>query len=161
MIAPGAPETEEDEREHDDLRRALIADDLVALASRGEVPRVALHKLLTKKGDGLHAAYYLAAGGERLYMCALRAATTREAQVDLLAWLAGAAGFAPTDVALDLEAAEDIALGGGAGTPWPDGDLLARLASAADHLLTVHDCDCVGHEEVRAAVRAARARRPA
>lgn len=33
-------------------------------------------------------------------------------------------------------------------TPWPLADVLARLADAADHLLSVHDCDMQGWEGV-------------
>lgn len=44
----------------------------------------------------------------------------------------------------------------GTGTPWPLRDVLLKLADAADHLRTVHDCDAHGYEEVMEAARAAR-----
>jgi hypothetical protein len=34
------------------------------------------------------------------------------------------------------------------GTPWPLRDVLKKLADAADHLLSNHDCDLHGYEEV-------------
>ena len=154
MIASSGPETDEIERANDETRRLLIAHDLHA---KKAIPRVALHKLLTEKGDGLHAAFYIADAGQPFYMCALQVTSAREALADVRAWLGGAAGFAP-EVALDLKHAE-LSEDSGMATPWPDRDLLTRLAAAADHLLTVHDCDCAGHEEVRAAVTAARAAR--
>lgn len=41
--------------------------------------------------------------------------------------------------------------------PWPLRDVLAKLADAADHYGTAHDCDHHGYEEVLAARDAARA----
>ncbi len=41
-----------------------------------------------------------------------------------------------------------------AGVPWPLQDILRRLCRAGQHLLTDHDCDAHGYEEVRVAIRA-------
>lgn len=40
--------------------------------------------------------------------------------------------------------------------PWPLISVLRRLADAADHLNSAHDCDMHGYEEVREAAAAAR-----
>lgn len=40
--------------------------------------------------------------------------------------------------------------------PWSVPDVLAKLADAADHLLSVHDCDHLHYERVYAARDAAR-----
>ena len=39
---------------------------------------------------------------------------------------------------------------------WPVRDVLLKLADAGDHLLSDHDCDRDGWEEISFAVRAAR-----
>ncbi len=44
----------------------------------------------------------------------------------------------------------------GVGTAWPAGDVLTRLADAADHLLGSHSCDAHGYEGVTYARDAAR-----
>jgi hypothetical protein len=44
----------------------------------------------------------------------------------------------------------------GADTPWPLGEVVKRLADAAEHLLRVHDCDTHGWEGIGQARDAAR-----
>lgn len=67
------------------------------------------------------------------------------------------ASIASGDVVLKaLEELERLRKLEAADTAWPLRDLLTRLADAAEHLLTAHDCDCHGHESARAAIAAAR-----
>ena len=42
------------------------------------------------------------------------------------------------------------------GSPWPLRDVLAKLASATEHLLQDHACDVHGHEEMKRAADEAR-----
>jgi hypothetical protein len=59
--------------------------------------------------------------------------------------------------ALEAARAEGRREGMALDQPWPVPDMLARLADAADHLLTVHSCDRHGYEGVQHAIVAARA----
>jgi hypothetical protein len=42
-------------------------------------------------------------------------------------------------------------------TAWGVPSVVGTLADAADHFLRDHDCDCTGHEEIKAAAAAGRA----
>lgn len=58
--------------------------------------------------------------------------------------------------AIDSRLAAAVAGREGQAQPWPVRDCLTKLTDAAEHLLRDHDCDHHGHEEVRAAINAAR-----
>jgi len=40
--------------------------------------------------------------------------------------------------------------------PYDIFEILGKLSEAADHLLAVHDCDCMGYEEIKAAMESAK-----
>lgn len=66
---------------------------------------------------------------------------------------AAAAAVATTT---DVASSEAIRKALGMSTPWPIDSILTVLIDAVEHLLSIHDCDCHGHEKRRYALDAAK-----
>lgn len=107
------PPMDEEQREREENRRALIVADVqVALFQHREL-RVSLHKLNTASDDGLYAAYYQAEKEDGrlrpLFMCTLSDTFSRAgAEADVRKWLVKAAMVdedAIEAIALDLRSA--------------------------------------------------------